>query len=257
MLNVNNLILANELRKTKKRVIYTKGDGEKIFCMETPDVEKEYKEGSKLKSMNGYVQERLERFDAHLLSIDAAFDIGYAITDIHLLRFVDLIAQYLYIGDVYYEAGIVFIYGKQFNNRIDVYDMLPSILEKNPLTLKSLALEATKAQYVDNYTGVILDDVCYIARNYHFFKTNTETTPIKGYIANGKLTWTDVDESAFIELATKEGANVRILKAEKNRVEVVYRSKKVYNFKGLKKYPYPIAILEDGEYAFYAKRAGS
>lgn len=252
--------LANEIRMKYKKVAYVSDmyvsimlSPDKVIKIknwtELPDMEK-------IPSMEKYVEERLKNFDEYVKYIDSAFDAGIIITDMSLLLCADRIAEKLWIGDCYYYFGVMHIYTKEFKHKLDMYDTLPVIKQENPLTLRDLVLKATQGLYIQDNKAVILDNVAYVAKNYSVYEQleKLERVKIYGYIHMGEVTWLDIDSSAFTAVNVKGGKVIQLLNTiDKSRIDSVLRKRNATDFVGIKTYPYPIAILEDGEISYFVK----
>lgn len=254
-------ILANEIRRDFKKVAFVR-DG-CVNIMTSPDEfikirsRSELPDMDKVPSMEKYVNDRLKNFDEYAKYIDSSFDEGMIITDMALLLCSDRIAECLYIGDCHYYFGIMHIYGKEFRHKMDMYDALPTLKQKNPLTLRDLVIQATQGLYIQDNKAVVLDHVAYIAKNYNTYLEKPEKldkVKMYGYIHMGEVTWMDIEESAFIETKVEGGKSIYILESlNLENVESVLRSRNAFDFTGVKRYPYPIAILEDRELSYFVK----
>lgn len=254
-------ILANEIRKDFKKVAFVRNNC--VNIMDGPNKviqikdKSELPDMSKVKSMEDYVSDRLKNFDDYVGYIDSSFDEGLLITDMALLLCADRIAEVLYIGDCYYYFGIMHVYGKEYYHKLDLYDTLPICKQKNPLTLRDLVVKATQGIYIQGSRAVILDNTAYIAKSYNTYierPEHIEKVKMVGYIHMGEVTWMEIEQDAFAAIKVEGGKLIKILKTlDLESVDSILRKKSALDFAGVKTYPYPIAILDDGELSYYVK----
>jgi len=253
-------IKANELRREYKKCVYVQNG--KLWAATgidsqvelTPALEKQL---SKHPSMDKHIPTLLKNFDGFVVELDRCFDAGYYIEDFNIILLADAIARLLRIGDVHYWEAVLYVKGKGFTHKMDVYDALPTILADSPTTLKSLVIQSECVMYVQDYTAIVIEDIAYVASNYNsYLKCEREKYPqlaMFGYIYQGELRWEQLSTDHFSVLKAEGGKEIKVLTKKKKEIAVVLRKKSMTDVLGIKKYPYPIAILEDEELSYYAK----
>ena len=135
------LILSNEIRKETRKCVYLSQN--KLMYPLTVETEKELdepyvKNSKKIKNFKEETTSRLEKFDAYLPLLEKVMDPGYALEDIHILLLANEIAKTFLIGDVFYFCGVLYVEGKGYCHKEDVYEALGILRKPYALTLLDL-----------------------------------------------------------------------------------------------------------------------
>jgi len=261
---IDLLKLSNELRRDTKKCVFV-SDG-KIMYHATPldseELKEPYKKSMrKVKNIKEEMERRLEQFDAYLPSLDKVMDPGYLIVDTSVLLLANEIARLLFIGDVYYYSGTLYIEGKGYRHKEDVYDALPILRKPHAMSLLELVKMSGYAVYLQDNSAAMLDGVAYIAKNYKYYKDRpvyeTEKLMCEGYIHNGDIHWAEIRLDHFEEARADGEKTIKVLTKVKHQIDSVIRGElcRGINLK-YRKFPYPIAILEDDELSYLAVLKG-
>lgn len=261
---IDLLKISNELRRDTKRCVFVH-DG-KIMYHATPldymELKEPYKKTvRKVKNHSDEMERRLDTFDAYLPSLEKVMDPGYLLEDAHILLLANEIARLLFVNDVYYYQGTLYIEGKGYRHKEDVYDTLPILRKPHALSLLELVKMSGYAVYLQDNNSAILDGVAYVAKSYKYYRDRplyeTENLMCEGYIHNGELQWAEIRLDHFEETKTDGEKVIKILSKIKHTIDSVVRGElcRGINMR-YRKFPYPIAVLEDDEFSYLAIMKG-
>lgn len=258
---IDQLVVANELRRDTKKCVFVH-DG-KIMYHATPFDYEELKEPfnksvRKVKNFPEEIEVRLDKFDAYLPSLEKVMDPGYPLNENHILLLANEIARLLFIPDVYFFRGTLYIEGKGYRHKEDVYDALPILRKPYALALSDLVKMSGYAIYLQDNNAAMLDGIAYVARSYKYYKNRPlheiESTMCEGYLHNGELHWMEIRKEFFEEVKVEREKTIKVLSRNKHLFSSVLRGELVRgSAKKYRKFPYPIAELEDGEYSYLAE----
>lgn len=206
----------------------------------------------------------LQHLDAFEQLLNKPFETG-EVTEYGLLEFCDQLSNYLNLGEIYLEDKFICVLGKKFDNKDELLIELPRLVreavEQETLgMLYTLAEMAGEFEYAQNGKAVILDGVAYVADSMSTLAKKDSNYYIEGYMKNGKVHWSSIDKSRFRPVEAEAEGNgkkdgvTEIFLLETlyhSDLYIVYRSVLEKEKNKVVRSPYPVAILEDGEYAFY------
>lgn len=167
-------------------------------------------------------------------------------------EFADKLNNYLNEQDaVKVFRNVVVMNNKPYFNRTQIKDDFKEIYNLNIIKDMCNSYEITFGG-----CGIVCDGIALITTSKEFLKDmNRKQYPIEGYIeSDGSLYWVNVKESAFTSQKVKNSdIHIKLLKGFQDTSYSVYRMITVFDV-GIVHKPYPVAILEDGTYAFYYKK---
>lgn len=275
-IDIEQLRLANNLRKDYSMVVYNiynpetgitstvaASAGEKGELKVIDKVPSKEELSTFLTEQKGdsSLASNLDIYEQHFHSL---FEDGI-VDEIRLLLLCGYISSYIKLGDIYLEGNTIKALGIPYLDYRTLLSELPALVsmesrKKLRKGLEELASLALQYEFIQNDKAVVLDGVAYIAESNAAMLGKPTRYYIEGYLNNGKVIWTYVDQTKFkkIEVETdafKEKDKVKeILLLETlfySSLYTVYRSVLKDELVKVIQSPYPVAILEDGVYAFY------
>lgn len=101
--------------------------------------------------------------------------------------------------------------------------------------------------------GIVCDGIAYITLDRDMLEDDLrQRYPIEGYLdKRGRLNWVTVTRGAFMPVETT-GGRIYALRAFQGQRHYYYRSVTPIDF-GVKRKPYPVALLDEKTYAYYYK----
>lgn len=167
-------------------------------------------------------------------------------------EFAARVGYYLKDADaVHVFRNVIVINNKCYHTRAEIIEDFQEVFDMD--TIQEMC---NQYEIALDGCGIVCDGIALITTNKEYLKTSARKIyPIEGYITKrGKLEWYHVAESAYMTQAVKgSDLKIRMLKGFQDTSYTVYRAITVFDT-GIVQKPYPIAILEDGSYAFYYKK---
>lgn len=260
---LKSLRLANSIRKKYKSVTYLK---ESTLEVMTFDGNKEVpikrnligqisnKESLNTKNIVDIEEVKHLIFYNNLIINNAVFGVDEEYGNLYVC---DMISKYLKVGDIHLHNNKIYIHGEKMNTKPELFLRLPEIIfntskeNHSVITLDNLAKKAYSSEYVQEDKAVILDGVAYIAESQTILGQKVGSYYMEGYIFKDQVIWSRLDRDKFKVIQTEQG-DIHLLETLVfSDLDIVYRTIKENERSKTIEAPYPIAILEDGAYAYY------
>jgi hypothetical protein len=268
------LHLANDLRREYGMIAYSLDQGDK-HCVVVKLVDRKkdvelIQEKPKGRELERYLLHQkgsvsaLDHMDVYGAFFDNCFP-DAKISEYNLLLFCDRVSNYLQIGEIYLDKKVIYVLGKPFSNKNELLTALPAIVKEELVkeqrsALQELAELAYNYDYVQDGRAVILDGVAYVADTSSTLLYKHGSYYLEGYLANGKVVWSRVDKNRFRPINVEtDGPKEKEVVRQIHLLETLYYSDLYIVYRSIVKgeekivirSPYPVAILEDGEFAYY------
>ena len=184
-----------------------------------------------------------------------------SIGEFDLLMACSKLSDGLFLGDVFLEKGKIVVLGHPFSSRENLLNDLPNIIKKSRAMFSVQAsfidklLElSTDVIYLQKGKALLLDEIAYVADCAETLCCKKEKYPMEGYVTKTGIKWESIDKSRFKNIETTHGS-IQILDLLYHCKDItVMRERRPWERRKVGESPYPIALLEDGGYAYFYKK---